>query len=172
MAAETSAASPPTAPAGSLAGRIPSSFLIKFSAACSANYSWYLWERPFAKASSICPANFAIWPSRPRSRPCVKPPLTSNGWFTSSLPSVDPGACSSIWLATLIASPSPTTGFALWKTAASAWTGKTTRITPAPRACLSMRSNSSAAFCSTCCLPAWSAFATSSSSPIEFANKN
>jgi hypothetical protein len=37
------------------------------------------------------------------------------------------------YLATLIASPSPTTGFALWKTAASALTGKTTPITPAPR---------------------------------------
>jgi hypothetical protein len=68
--------------------------------------------------------------------------------------------------------PSPTTGFALWKTAASALTGKTTRITPGPGLCLSMRSSSSAAFCSTCCLPDWSACDASASSPIASANAN
>ena len=78
-------------------------------------------------------ANFASWSSPPRSRPCVKKLTTSNGSFTSSLPSVDLAVCSSIWLATLIASLFPTTGCVPWKMAASALTGKTTRIIPAPR---------------------------------------
>ena len=68
------AASPQMGPVGSLAASAPSSFLIKSSAACSANFSFSPWEEPFAKVSFAYPANCAIWPSRPRSSPCVKQP--------------------------------------------------------------------------------------------------
>ena len=47
------AASPPMAPAGSPAGRTPSSFLIRFSAVGSANCSCYPWEKRFAKAAPL-----------------------------------------------------------------------------------------------------------------------
>jgi|GEM_PF-3180470 len=86
------AASPPMAAAGSLVGRILSSFLIKSSAASSANYFCSLWEGLFAKVVFTSPASFAIWLSRPRSSPCVRQPQGSNGSFTLSLPSADLGA--------------------------------------------------------------------------------
>src|SRR5580658_7295771 len=48
----------PTAAAGSPAGKIPSSFLIKFSAVSSANSSFSPWERLFAKVGFTSPASF------------------------------------------------------------------------------------------------------------------
>src|ERR1700721_2630475 len=57
------AVSPPTAAAGSAAGRIPSSFLIRSSAVSSANYFCYLSEGHFAKVGFTSPVSCAIWPS-------------------------------------------------------------------------------------------------------------
>jgi hypothetical protein len=56
-------ASPPTAPAGSPAGRVLSSFLIRFSAAGSAHYFCYSSARRFAKLGSASQASCAIWPA-------------------------------------------------------------------------------------------------------------
>ena len=69
IASCSAADSPPMAPAGSLAARILSSFLIRCSAVSSANFSCCLWEGLFGKVAFTSPASCAIWPREsPASR--------------------------------------------------------------------------------------------------------